>query len=350
VGLKGRLKPLLELESGSNDPMAVFLTATMIQVVQQPDLSLGGLLLQLPVQMALGAVLGYLLGRAIPVVVNHLSLGFDGLYPVLTLASVLLTYGLTVWIGGNGFLAVYIAGIVAGNHDFVHKWSLLRFHDGLAWLMQIAMFITLGLLVFPSRLLPSAGIGLVVTLILVLVARPASVFICLAPFRISWREKLLLSWVGLRGAVPIILATYPLLAGIAQGDLFFNVVFFVVLVSVFVQGTSIPLVARWLRVDEALPARREYPLRYTPVDGLHSDLRELVIAPESPAVGRSIVQLRLPATLLVVLVSRAGEFIVPNGGTVLQAGDSLLVLSEMADYDAARMTLGAAEGTLPPVT
>jgi cell volume regulation protein A len=321
--------------------MAVFLHVAMIQVGAAARAPLGGLLLQLPLQMALGGALGYLMGRAIPAIANRLALGYDGLYPVLTLALVLLTYGITVWVGGNGFLAVYVAGIVAGNRDFVHKWSLLRFHDGLSWLMQIAMFLTLGLLVFPSRLLPSAGMGLAVTAILMLAARPASVFLCLWPFKMSLREKLLLSWVGLRGAVPIILATYPLLAGVPGGELFFNVVFFVVLISVLVQGTSIPQVARWLHVDEMIPARREYPLRYTPVNGLHSQLRELLIAPGSPAVGRSIVQLALPATLLVVMVARQGEFIVPNGGTVLQADDSLLVLSEQADFERTRAALAA---------
>jgi len=251
VSLKGQLKPLLELESGSNDPMAVFLTISLVQLLTQPATSLANLILLFGVQMSLGVIAGYVMGKGIVFLANHLRLGYEGLYPVLTLSSVLFTYGVTNLIGGSGFLAVYLAGIVAGNHDFIHRRSLLRFHDGIAWLMQIAMFLTLGLLVFPSRLVPIGGASLLIALWLVFIARPASVFVSLFPIRaLSVREKTLVSWVGLRGAVPIVLATYPLLARIPQADLIFNVVFFIVLTSVLLQGTTIPLMARWLGVDE----------------------------------------------------------------------------------------------------
>lgn len=328
ISLKGKLKPLLELESGSNDPMAIFLTIGLIQLIAQPDLSplnLIGLFIQ---QMLVGAVLGYGLGRAMLFLVNRLKLGYEGLYPVLTLSLVFLTFGLTDVIGGSGFLAVYLAGIVLGHHDFIHKRSLLRFHDGLAWIMQIAMFLTLGLLVFPSRLVPIIGIGLLVAGCLMFIARPVSVFIGLLPSALDWREKTFISWVGLRGAAPIILATFPLLARLEQADLIFNVIFFVVLTSVLLQGTSIPLVARWLGVDAPAIPKRVYPIEYTPMGGLKSELKELPIPFGSDIAGKAIVELRLPSDFLVILVARDNDFVLPSGGTVLQGGDTLLVLSD----------------------
>lgn len=341
VSLKGQLKPLLELESGSNDPMAALLTVGFVQVLTQPDLSPAGLLLLFGLQMPLGAAVGLAAGKGIVLLVNRLNLGYEGLYPVLTLALVLLTYSLTNLIGGNGFLAVYLAGILVGNHDFLHKRSLLRFHDGMAWLMQIAMFLTLGLLVFPSRLVPVIGPGLLAAAWLMLVARPLSVFACLLPTRLSLREKVFVSWVGLRGAVPIVLATFPLLAKASHADFMFNMVFFVVLASVLVQGTSIPLVARWLGLDAPLVPQRIFPLEYNPTAGLKSELRELGIPADSPAVGKSLVALRLPAEALVVLIARGNEYLVPSGGTTLAAGDTLLVLADGEVFSRVRAQVGA---------
>jgi len=329
LSLKGRLKPLLELESGSNDPMAALLTIGVLQWLTQPGTSPWSMVLLFVMQMSVGAVVGYALGRAIAFLANRLKLGYEGLYPVFTLAMALLTYALATWLKGNGFLAAYLAGLVAGNHDFVHRRSLVRFHDGLAWLMQIAMFLTLGLLVFPSQLLPISGTALLVALCLMFVARPASVFLCLLPVRtLRLREKLFVSWVGLRGAAPIVLATFPYLAGIPQAGFVFNMVFFVVLTSVLLQGTSVPPVARWLHVDAPLARQRAFPLEYTRVEGLTSEIKELAITQNSPAAGRAIVELRLPDDFLVVLIARNNEFLVPSGGTTLLAGDRLLVLSE----------------------
>lgn len=345
IGLTGRLKPLLELESGSNDPMAVFLTIGLIQVLTAQIDSPLALIGRLILQGVLGAALGYALGRGLVWLVNRMRLGYDGLYPVLTLACVLLAYGLTAAIGGNGFLAVYVAGIVVGNHDFVHKRSLMQFHDGLAWLMQIAMFLTLGLLVFPSQLAPVAGLGLLITLWLMLVARPLSVFVSLAGTRLALREKTLIAWVGLRGAVPIILATYPRLANLPVAPLIFNIVFFVVLASVLLQGTTIPRVARWLRVDAPAPVKRAFPIEFTPVTGIKSGLRELTIPAGSLAVGKAIVELNLPRDVLIILIGRGSEFIVSTGSTVLQADDTLLILAEAEPYQQI-----AADLTRPSIT
>jgi len=246
---------------------------------------------------------------------------------VLTLALVFLTFGLTDLLGGSGFLAVYLAGIVLGNHDFIHKKSLLRFHDGMAWLTQIAMFLTLGLLVFPSQLVSVIGVGLLVAVGLIFIARPLSVFLSLLPSRLNWREKTFVSWVGLRGAAPIILATFPLLADIPNAELVFNLVFFVVLTSVLLQGTTIAPVARWLKLDAPALPHQLYPIEYTPMGGLSSELKELPITPESPFSGRAIFELGLPDDFLVILIARRDEFLVPSGGTILQAGDTLLALS-----------------------
>lgn len=327
VNLKGRLKPLLELESGSNDPMAVFLTIGMIQLLTQPDLPLVSLLKMFLLQMALGAIMGYIMGRLMLLLINNMNLGYEGLYPVLTLSLAMLLYGATAKIGGSGFLAVYLAGIVLGNSEFIHKRSLIRFHDGLAWLMQIVMFLTLGLLVFPTRLAPIAGSGLLIAFWLMFIARPAAVLAVLMPSKMSWREKILIAWVGLRGAAPIILATFPLLYGVPEADLIFNVVFFIVVTSVLLQGTSIPLVAKWLGLAAPLVPHRVYPIEFTPSDGLKGELTELHVSANSPAVGQAIFQLGLPDDFLVILLARGDDFLIPYGGLTLRADDVLLVLS-----------------------
>lgn len=336
VSLKGQLKPLLELESGSNDPMAVFLTLGFIRLLSTPSFSAQDMLLFFVQQMALGTVAGLGLGRAMTWAVNRVKLEYEGLYPVLTLSLVLFTYGATVALGGNGFLAVYLVGLVLGNSDFIHKKSLVRFHDGLAWLMQIAMFLTLGLLVFPSRLVGVIPNGLLLAGFLMLIARPVGVLLTLLPARMSLREKTMLAWVGLRGAAPIILATFPLLAGIPRADLIFNVVFFIVLASVLLQGTTIPLVAKWLGVDAPLPPRRMRPIEFTPTGDLKGDLVELAIPANSDVVGKQIVELGLAEGTLIVLLDRCDEHIIPSGGTILQAGDTLLVLADQAALAALR--------------
>jgi potassium/hydrogen antiporter len=331
TGLKGGIRPLLELESGSNDPMAVFLTVGLIRLIMEPGSTVLDLAGSFVLQMTVGLGAGFAAGRAATWLMNRTKLESEGLYPVLSLAWVLLTYSGTAYLKGNGFLAVYVAGIVMGNADFIHKKSVARFHDGLAWLMQIAMFLTLGLLVYPSRVVKVAGVGLLMAGFLVLVARPVSVLASLALAKMPWRNRLMVSWVGLRGAVPIILATFPLLAGVPGSDLFFNIVFFIVLTSVLLQGTSLSAVAEWLRVREPLLSKREAPLEFVPTKKTDSELVDLRVAPASPAAGKQLVDLHLPKSVLVVLVSRDDEFLVPRGATVLEAGDSLTVLAGRGD-------------------
>jgi cell volume regulation protein A len=347
VGLKGEIRPLLELESGSNDPMAVFLTIGLTGLLTRSDSSMLGLIPTFFQQMALGALLGYGFGKGMVLVINRMRLESEGLYPVMTMALVMLAYAGTAAVGGNGFLAVYLAGLVLGNHNFIHKQSLIRFHDGLAWLMQISMFLTLGLLVFPSRLVPVIGAGLLVALVLIFVARPLSVYVTLLFTRMNWREQTMISWVGLRGAVPVILATFPLLAGVPHADTIFNIVFFVVLTSVLLQGTTLPVVARWLKVDAPLQVKHQYPLEVVETGGpkVTSELIEVPIPVASPAVGRQIVELGLPKGALVVLVGRGEEFFVPRGATVLEAGDNLLVLADQKSLAAVREQVGAIHQT-----
>jgi potassium/hydrogen antiporter len=336
VGLKNPLKPLLELESGSNDPMAVFLTIGFVSLLTNKDASLLDLLPMFLLQMPVGALLGWIMGNGMVLAINKLRLEYDGLYPVLSLSLVLFTYGIADGLGGNGFLAAYIAGLIMGNNSFVHKASLIRFHDGLAWLMQITMFLALGLQVFPSRIVPVIGIGLLVSLFLMLIARPLSVFLTLAFTRLSLKEKTLISWVGLRGAVPIILGTFPLVAGVPKADMIFNMVFFIVLTSVLLQGTSLPLVARWLGLESPLPSTPEYSLQLLRPDSIKAGLAEITISPTSAAVGKQIVGLGLPKEVVIMMIGRNKHAFIPTGRSILQAHDTLLVF---ADQDMLRETL-----------
>jgi cell volume regulation protein A len=348
VRLQGRLKELLELESGSNDPMAVFLTVGMLQLVQNPEQSPLTLIPMFLLQMGLGALIGVLIGRGAVWVINRLRLEYDGLYPVLSIAIVLVTYGATALVGGNGFLAVYLAGLIMAQQDFVHKRSLVQFHDGLAWLMQIVMFVTLGLQVYPSRLPNVALNGLYVALFLIFLARPLSVFIALAPTQLNLRAKLFVAWVGLRGAAPIVLGTFPLLAGVAQADAIFHLVFFIVLTSVLLQGTLIVPMARWLRVYDETPPRPS-PLAYVMRDqSIGNDLAEIHVPPSAPAVGKQLVDLHLPADVLVVLIGRGGDMIVPRGGTVVEAGDTVLVMAQPSTGEQLRSLFGERGEILVP--
>jgi cell volume regulation protein A len=326
VSLRGQLKPLLELESGSNDPMAVFLTIGLINLLTTPNSSFGSIVLLFVVQMGLGAVFGLTLGKVMVFAVNHLKLTYEGIYPIFSLAFAALIYSTTAALGGSGFLAVYVAGLVAGNSEFIQKRSLLRFFDGLAWLSQIGMFLTLGLFVFPSQIVPVMGVGLIISAFLMFIARPLSVFLSLSLARLNMREKTLVSWVGLRGAVPIILATFPLLAHVPDAALIFNIVFFIVLTSALLQGWSIPIAARLLRLDAPLERRRRYPIEFAPVEGVDTDLVDLIVPYNSSVSGKSIIELGLPQDSLIVLISRGDDFVVPSGGTILQEGDTILAL------------------------
>ncbi|MEO5863893.1 MAG: potassium/proton antiporter [Nitrospiraceae bacterium] len=254
-----RLIQLLEFESGSNDPMAVVLTIALIRLLTEPSTSFEELVVFFVVEMAVGTVIGIAMGEIMRRSFNALDLELEGIYPVLSVALALLTYGMTDYLGGSGFLAVYLAGLVMQRKPFTHQQSVLRFHDGLAWLMQVTMFLALGLQVFPARLVPIAGVGILVSLFLIFIARPASVHTALVFSPMSLREQTLVAWAGLRGAVPIILATFPLVAGIEKADMIFHLVFFIALTSVVMQGTAIPFLTRVLKIGGPPPNPQSPP-------------------------------------------------------------------------------------------
>lgn len=332
VGLKGSLRPLLEFESGSNDPMAYFLTIGFIFLVQTPDANITTLIPKFFIGMVLGGICGYGFGHMMTWIVNRIKLDFEGLYPVLILSLVFFTFSFTNLIGGNAFLAVYISAIILGNSNFIHKKSLMKFYDGQAWLMQIVMFLALGLLVYPSRLVPIIPEGILLSLFLILVARPIAVFASLAFAKgLNFRKKLFISWVGLRGAAPIVFATYPLLAGVHYADLIFNLVFFISATSVLLQGTTLSIMAKWLHVRVPEKVRRRFPLDIEITDGFKSELIELDIASNSPAIGKAVVDLKLPQDALIVLIHRDGKYLTANGETIIEPADHLLVMADSKD-------------------
>ncbi|MCC9165240.1 potassium/proton antiporter [Pontibacter harenae] len=328
IGLKNNLRPTLELESGSNDPMAYFLTVSFTFLLSNEGASIWQLLPMFFLQMSIGAVMGLVMGRVMVWTINKIRLEQEGLYPALTLAMLVFTFAFTNELNGNGFLAVYVSAVLLGNRSFIHKRSLTKFYDGLAWLMQILMFLTLGLLVFPSQMIPLAGMGVLVSLFLIFVARPVSVFIGMSFFKTTFHDKLYLSWVGLRGAVPIVFATYPLLAGVEKSNIIFNIVFFVVLISVMLQGSTLKLVADWLGLSEQDNSPKRMQLGEDMGYDTKSAIVELKLKNSSPAVGKSIVELEFPKTSLIVLIDRGGKFVTPNGATVLEGGDKLMVMTD----------------------
>ena len=339
ISLKPPLKPLLEFESGSNDPMAVFLTVSFISILTLKNMSIASLIPRFFLDMGMGALIGYLMARFIVLFINRLKLYYEGLYPVIMISLVLLTYVIAVFLKGNGILAVYLTGLMLGQAEFPNKRMIVRFHDGLAWLMQIAMFVTLGLLVFPSHILPLAGAGLLLTLLLMVIARPVSVFLCLLPFKISTRKKAMVAWVGLRGSVPIILATFPFMAGIPQADTIFNIVFFIVIASVLIQGTSIPIISKMLKLDAPWVNRKSYPIEFEKTEGMDAELTDIIVPYNSGSAGKMLRDLNVPDKCLIMLISRNDKFIIPSGPTIIEGGDVLLVLANTEDLSAFQQAL-----------
>lgn len=326
LALKSNLRPTLELESGSNDPMAYVLTIVFLTLVVNQDQSIGSVIPLFFKQMILGGIAGFGFGKLSKYVINKIKLDFEGLYPVLVIALMFITFSATDFVGGNGFLAIYISAVYLGNQNLIHKRTILKMFDGLAWLMQIVLFLTLGLLVFPSEIVPVMGVGLMISLFLIVVARPVSVLLSLMFFKMKMRRRLYISWVGLRGAVPIVFATYPLLAGIEKADMIFNIVFFISVTSILIQGTTLSIVAKWLHV--ALPEEHK---KLTSTDLLFMEnpktlMEEIPIGHNSIAVDKKIVDLGFPKHAIIAMIKREEEFITPNGSTKIEADDVLIVL------------------------
>jgi potassium/hydrogen antiporter len=333
VNLRERVSSTLEVESGSNDPMAIFLTIGLLEVLNgRIDSGVGfiGLFVR---QMGIGAFSGIACGWLAVRIINRIRLDAAGLYPVLAGAAGLAAFGVASNTGGSGFLAIYIAGIVLGNSRLVFKRGTFMFMDGLAWIGQITMFVVLGLLSTPSDLVGVAGPALLVSAVLILVARPLAVTLLLVPFRFSAREQALISWVGLKGAVPIILAMFPLIFGHPEGRLLFNVVFFVVLVSATLQGWTLPTFARWLGLQEPARVLPSVSLELLSLRDVDAEVVDYVITPDSPMAGRTVEAIGLPDGAIVAAVARGGTLIAPKGPTLLQAGDHLFVISRMPQRD-----------------
>lgn len=324
--LKERIQALIELESGSNDPMAVFFTLSLIKIIMFPkDLSIAGALVDFFIQFSLGGLAGWFLGKGMVHLINWLDLEFEGLYPVLTLAGVICIYALTEFCGGNGFLSVYLAGLAMAGEKYFNKKSLEVFHDGVAWLMQVAMFLTLGLLVYPSEVIPMVGAGIMMALGLMLIARPIATWVCLCCYKYSFKEILFVSWGGLRGAVPIVLATYLLVNDVPRSHEMFNLVFFIVVFSMLIQGTTLKYLARVLDVQEPYRERRKLPFksRHDQRDFVEFEVRE-----GSPVLGKNILELNFPFPVLVVLIHRREKDFIPKGNTEIELDDKLVCLIE----------------------
>mgnify|MGYP000355248076 FL=1 len=329
MNLKYNLRPMLELESGSNDPMAYMLTIVLIQVIGSgSNFDIVIILKDLFLQFLFGGVLGYAFGKFSVWLINKIELSNSSLYPILLLSIIFITFTLTDLVKGNGYLAVYIAGMIVGNARLAYRKETNTFMNGLTWLFQIIMFLTLGLLVNPHEMIDIAVTALLIGIFMILIARPVSVFLCLLPFKgISNKARIFISWVGLRGAVPIIFATYPVIAQIPGSNQLFNTVFFITLLSLIIQGMTISKMARWLKLD--LPEEKEgNEFGVELPEEIDTHLDDITLTEDMLTVGNRLADMNIPKGTLVMLIKRGNEFIIPNGQIELHAGDKLLVMSE----------------------
>lgn len=329
MNLKHNLRPMLELESGSNDPMAYMLTIALIQVIASgSDLHVGLVFRDLLIQFCFGGILGFALGKFALWLLNRINLSNGSLYPILLLSMVFITFTVTDLLKGNGYLAVYIMGVIVGNSKLAYRKEINTFMNGLTWLFQIVMFLSLGLLVNPHEMLGVAPVALLIGVFMILIARPVSVWLCLLPFRkMSSRARMFVSWVGLRGAVPIIFATYPVVAEIPGSNQIFNIVFFITLLSLVFQGMTIAKMAKLLHLD--LPQEKEgNEFGVELPDEIDSQLEDKTLTAEMLVNGNRLADMDIPKGTLVMLVKRGNEFIIPNGQVELHVGDKLLYISE----------------------
>jgi len=349
LGLKHNLRPLLELESGANDPMAYVLTTTLIGVV----LMTGGQVTALPIiqtiviQLVMGSVIGLAFGLGLVALMRRVKLGNEALYPIMVLTACIFIFSITHYLQGNTYLAVYVGGLVIGNNKFTRKRQTKSFFNGLTWLSQLMMFLMLGLMVVPKDLfnyqvwLPC----LIISIVMIFISRPIAVWLCMLPFRrYRQRDRLMLSWVGLKGAVPIIFAIMCEANGVPYADLIFNVVFLCTLVSLLVQGTTLTVMAKKLKLDT--PPEEERTLEHFDMDlpdEIQSSAREVEVTESMLEFGNTPRQLQIPPRTLIVMVRRGEDFFVPTGASELQVGDQLLVISDKDAEDAYKHMTDEAE-------
>ncbi|QPC47789.1 potassium/proton antiporter [Mangrovibacillus cuniculi] len=324
--IRPRLASTLEAESGTNDPMAVFLTISLIELIQFPELSAWALLWDFVLQMGLGTLFGLLTGVGAVWALNKINLDSSGLYPIFALGCAVFTYGVTALLGGSGLLAVYLMAVFIGNRDIAYRHSIFRFNEGFAWMMQIVMFIILGLLVFVDELIYIAWQGILLSIILMLVARPVGVFISMIRSKFSLKEKTFIAWSGLKGAVPIVLATYPLLAGVENSALIFNVVFFVVLTSALIQGATISKLADKLGLAGADKVVPPHSMELVSMGKTNTDMMEIQVKKDSPVISKNLQSIILPEETLITAIIRGDCVVTPRGNTVIEEDDILYVL------------------------
>jgi len=338
-GLPGRLKAVLETESGTNDPVAIYLTMALVSMVGAGALGAFGLVAGVVLQLGLGALYGWVAGKALVFVINRVALDGAGLYPVLALAGALLAYGLSNVGYGNGFVTIYVVGLVLGNAHLAHRRSIASFMDGAAWGAQVLMFVLLGLLAFPERLGASLPAAIVIMLALAFVARPVAVAVTLGALRLATRgryaftlpEITLVSWAGLKGAVPIILAIVPLLAAVPGAEAVFDVVFVVVILGTLLQGPTIAPLARRLGLERHEPPRPPVTLELGGAAPVGAAVFDVYLEPEGYAVGCALSDLEIPDDVVVAGILREGKLVTPRGSTVFRAGDHVYLISGDAD-------------------
>lgn len=346
AALPRRVSAIVRLESGANDPIAVMLTVGLIATIQGPTTA-GDWAVFAMLQLLGGGAVGAAVGGMGVVLLRRVDLGVDGLYPVLAAGVAGLAYGVAAWVGASGFVAVYLAGLLVGGLVPRHRRSILGFHEAMANAAEIGLFLLLGLLVVPSRLVDIIPQGLAVAALLLVVARPIAVGVCSIGSRLGWREQALVSWSGLRGAVPIVLATLPYTTGIAGGSVLFDVVFFVVLVSVLVQGLTLQPLVRWLGLGSERPAWSPVA-EALPLEGIDVDLVELHVTDDLRIADQRLRDLPQLGTTLVAAIVRGSRVVIPKGDTVLLAGDVLLLTAPRDGTVLARITSWA-RGEIPDV-
>ena len=346
VHLRKRVGATLEVESGANDPMAIILTTVMTQSLVDPETGLGfATVIMIVVQIGIGAALGLAAGFAGRFVLARTQLPAGGLYAVLVIGIAFLAFAIPTLVYGSGFLAVYVATIVLGNGPMPYKVGQMRVLDALAWLSQVTMFLVMGMLVYPSRLVEVALIGVALALFLAVVARPVIVALCLLPFRYPTRELGYISWVGLRGAVPIILATFPVLAGAPGAERLFDIVFFIVVLSTIIPGATVAPLARRLGLESAEPPPPAAVLEIESLRPLNGELLSFYIDDGLPVVGERLADVPFPDGTSVTIIVRGNELMAPKGNTVLTPGDHLYVFTRPEDRAVIQLMLGRPESS-----
>jgi cell volume regulation protein A len=332
--LKNNLRPMLEFESGSNDPMAYMLVITFIEIIKQnttPNYWVVGR--ALIVQLIIGVVVGFVIGKLSIYLINKIKIGNDSLYPILVFTISIFIFSLSYYLKGNSYLAVYVGGLTIGNGKFIHKRSSLHFFDGLAWLSQLIMFLTLGLLVNPQELIPLIIPGLIISAVMIFIARPLTVFLSLLPFRkMGFKDKIYVSWVGLKGAVPIIFAVFVLNENVPEARTIFNIVFLCTLVSLLVQGTSLAIIAKWLGLTETpkgIKKLKNFDIDFS--DEIKSIITEIEVNKNTLSNGNRVMDLDIPDQTLIAMIKRNKNYFIPKGNTVLKEKDKLLIITDNQD-------------------